>query len=203
MPDGAFKSKARKGNSTMRDRRANGRSFMRNHGSVSLVLAVVLLLASCDSATVDAPAPVGGPRVSEDRSPDPDLDLVTGQTIFVPAYTEILLGRDRRLLLSTSIAIHNAAVSEPLIVQSVRHYDTDGNLIKEYVEQPLQLGPLATRVFAVERPETGMGAGSNFIVEWAAQKAIYEPVVEAVMVGSAGTQGFSLISPERVMKHNE
>lgn len=167
------------------------------------MLAGLLILASCDPKGVEETVPSGAPGVSLYAGSDQDLDLVTGQTIFVPAYSEIVFPRESRLLLSTSLAIHNAALSEPLVVQSARHYDTDGNLVKEYVDQPLQLAPLATKVFVAERPSEGTGAGANFIVEWAAQKAIYEPVVEAVMVGSAGTHGYSLISPGRVMKQDE
>lgn len=167
------------------------------------MLAGLLLLASCDPKGVEETVPSGAPGVSEYAGSDADLDLVTGQTIFVPAYSEILRSHGRSVLLSSSLAIHNAALSEPLVVQSVRHYDTDGNLVKEYVERPLQVAPLATIVFVVERPGEGTGAGANFIVEWAAQKAIYEPVVEAVMVGSVGNHGYSLISPGRVMKQDE
>lgn len=176
---------------------------MTNGRNTCLVLAGLLTLASCDPRGVEERVPSGAPGVSEYAGSDADLDLVTGQTIFVPAYSEILLSRERTRLLSTSLAIHNAAPSEPLVVQSVRHYDTDGNLVKEYVERPLQLAPFATKVFVVERPSEGTGAGANFVVEWAAQKAIFEPVVEAVMLGSSGNRGYSLVSPGRVMKQSE
>ena len=171
--------------------------------NVCLVLAAVMILGSCAPKGVEEVSPSGAPGITEYEGSDADLDLVSGQTIFVPAYSEIFLSGGSRLSLSPSIAIHNAASSESLVLRSVRHYDTHGKLVKEYVEQPLQLAPLATKVFLVERPGEGAGAGANFIVEWAAHKAIYEPVIEAVMVGSAGTHGFSLISPGRVMKQHE
>ena len=169
----------------------------------TLFFAAITILTSCDPEVAEETTPPGAPGVSPYVGSVTDLDLVTGQMIFIPAYSEILLGGGSRLSFTTSLAIHNAALSSPLVVKSVRHYDTDGKLVKEYVEQPLQLAPLATKVFLVERPSRGTGAGANFIVEWAAEKAIYEPVIEAVMVTSSGTRGFSLISPGRVMKQDE
>lgn len=170
---------------------------------IFLVLAAALFLASCAPEGAEDAAPSGALGISVYEGPDTDLDLVTGQTVFVPAYSEILLGGGRTLSLSPSIAIHNADLSESLVVQSVRQYDTHGNLVNEYVEKPLQLAPMATKVLVMEQPGKGTGAGANFVVEWAAQKAIYEPVIEAVMVGSSGNQGFSLISPGRVIKQYE
>ena len=55
----------------------------------------------------------------------------------------------------------------------------------------------------IKVPETGRGLGANFIVEWASSTAIHEPVVEAVMLTSLGTHGFSLISAGRVLEKSE
>ena len=184
-------------------RTANASRPVMDNSKLCLVLASALVLVSCAPAPVEEAPQPEATGVSEYVRPDTDLALVTGQTIFVPAYSEIRRGPESRLSLSLSLAIHNTSLSEPLVVQSVRHYETNGNLIKEYVEQSLRLDPLATMVFEVEGQGQGAGAGGNFIVEWAAEKAIYEPVVEAVMVGSIGTHGFSLISPGRVMKRAE
>lgn len=43
------------------------------------------------------------------------------------------------------------------------------------------------------------GAGANFLVDWGAEQPISEPVVEAVMIGTASQQGISFISPGRVV----
>ena len=171
-------------------------------------VAALFFLCSCGSDKVEEPAALPTPQTAAEPAPridldlDLDLDLVKGQSIFVPAYSEILFGQ-RTLSFSLSLAIHNADMSGSLTIKSARHYDTDGVLIREYAENPVQLPPLATKVFSVEVPESGRGLGANFIVEWASATVIHEPVVEAVMLTSLGTHGFSVISPGRVLRESE
>ena len=41
--------------------------------------------------------------------------------------------------------------------------------------------------------------GANFIVEWSAEGLITDPLIEAVMVGSLGAQGFAFTSRGKPM----
>lgn len=131
-----------------------------------------------------------------------DLRIVVGQTLYVPAYSEVLLGgRGLTHELVVTLAIHNTDFDSPIIIQSVRYYDTDGELVREYIEDPLEVVPLATTGFLVEARDTIGGWGSNFIVEWVAEEPVHEPIIESIMVSTGGTQGISLISPGRVISH--
>jgi hypothetical protein len=47
--------------------------------------------------------------------------------------------------------------------------------------------------------DTRGGLGANFVVEWAAEAAVSDPVVESIMVGASGTKGFSFTSQARVV----
>jgi hypothetical protein len=60
---------------------------------------------------------------------------------------------------------------------------------------------MASTDFVVNKSDSSGGAGANFIVEWAADKEVSEPVIEAVMIGTQSTQGISFISPGRVVKN--
>ena len=84
--------------------------------------------------------------------------------------------------------------------QRRRYFDTNGQLVAEYVESSRQLAPMATTEFVISRSDDRGGTGANFTVEWGAEEAVYEPVVEAVMISAAGTQGLSLLSPARVLE---
>lgn len=133
-----------------------------------------------------------------------DLRIVTGQTLYVPAYSEVLLGgRDLTLELVVTLAIHNTDLDAPIIIQSVRYYDTNGELVREYIEEPIEISSLATTGFLVEAQDTSGGWGSNFIVEWVAEEPVSEPIVEAVMVSRSGTHGVSMISLGRVISQND
>ncbi len=72
-------------------------------------------------------------------------------------------------------------------------------MLQEYVEQPLQLGSLAsTDVFVEERDARG-GSGASFLVDWRAAEAVNVPLIEAIMVGTSGTQGITFNSLGRVV----
>lgn len=127
------------------------------------------------------------------------IDIVTGQTVFVPAYSEIYGSNSGTLSgLNATLAIHNTDPDDAILIRSVRYYDTDGVLIRDFMTAPVSLPPMGTTGFVVRAGEVG-GWGTNFIVEWGAEKPVYEPVIEAVMVGELGTNGISFISAGRVV----
>jgi hypothetical protein len=128
-----------------------------------------------------------------------DLQIVTGQTIFVPAYSEIFHTDSRTINLTVTLAVHNTDSEHPIIIQSVRYYDTDGDLVRDYVDAPLLLNPLATTGFVVDEG----GFGANFIVEWVAEQPVFEPVVEAIMIHTGNQQGLSLITTGRIVAQIE
>jgi hypothetical protein len=51
----------------------------------------------------------------------------------------------------------------------------------------------------VPAENTRAGTGANFIVEWTADGRITDPLIEAVMVGTLGAQGFSFTSRGKPM----
>lgn len=129
-----------------------------------------------------------------------DLEIVTGQTVFVPAYAEIFYGSaEDTLPLTTTLAIHNSDPTHTIVVSSIRYYDTDGTLAKDYVDTPIQLKPMATTAVVVEPQTSSSGWGSNFLVVWGSEAPVYEPVIEAVMVSRRGAEGVSFISEGRVL----
>jgi len=65
------------------------------------------------------------------------LNIVTGQTLFIPAYKEFFIGRVRVVNLQTTVSIFNTDTDAAIIIKSARYYDTDGQLVKEYIEDPL------------------------------------------------------------------
>jgi hypothetical protein len=72
-------------------------------------------------------------------------------------------------------------------------------LVRDYIDQPVEVAPLATTGFLVDDRDMSGGWGANFIVEWVAEEPVYEPIVEAIMIGARDTQGISMISPGRVI----
>ncbi|MDZ8054272.1 MAG: DUF3124 domain-containing protein [Aulosira sp. ZfuVER01] len=132
---------------------------------------------------------------------DKNFQIAMGQTIYVPVYSHIYHNDERKILdLAATLSIRNTDLTNPMIVTAVRYYDSNGKLIKQYLERPIQLNALASTDFFVNRTDTSGGSGANFIVEWVSQKAISEPIVEAVMIATEFQQGVSFVSPGKVIK---
>ncbi|MBC7813216.1 MAG: DUF3124 domain-containing protein [Burkholderiales bacterium] len=162
--------------------------------AVSLVSVVTAACASQETASTPAPTQALQPV---DES---DLQIVMGQIVYVPAYGEIYNGDGLQAMqLAVTLAIHNSDTDAPIIIQSVQYFDTDGNLVRDYISDPVEISPLATTGFVVESGDNSGGWGSNFLVEWGAEQPVYEPVIEAIMISTQGTHGVSLISTGRVV----
>jgi hypothetical protein len=164
---------------------------------LAIAFILLLLLSAC-TMTQETPSSstAGNIQPIADRT----LHIVTGQTIYVPAYSEVFFGSTNQTMdLTVTLAIHNTDLDTPIIVQSVRYFDTDGALVQDYVADPVELDPLATIGFVIPDSDTTGGWGANFIVEWGAEQAVYEPIIEALMVSSQGTHGISMISEGRIL----
>ena len=166
-----------------------------------VLLLVVSLLCACAAPPLSQSPPT---------SPDAetivvqDLDITTGQTIYVPAYSEIYHASGGRTLdLAVTLSIHNTDLEHPIVLTSVRYYASNGGLLTEYLDSPQRLGPMASTDFFVDADEQSGGVGTNFLVDWVAEQAVYEPVVEALMLSTTSAQGISFSSPGRVVSQVE
>jgi hypothetical protein len=56
-----------------------------------------------------------------------ELQVVSGETIYVPAYSHVYsMSRDRQFDLSVTLSVRNTDLEYPIIVSSVRYYDNNG-----------------------------------------------------------------------------
>jgi hypothetical protein len=173
-------------------------------GKLSIVLAALSLvsLASChheQRGETTASGPKGRTGVTEVGPIEADR-MVAGQTIYVPAYPSILTSdRANAFDLAVTLSLRNTDPERSIVVASARYYDRDGKMIRDYLKKPLRLGPMAsTEFFVAEHHSTGE-VSASFLVEWVAESRVNAPLVESVMVGTAGTQGVSFTSRGRVL----
>ncbi|HLO76702.1 MAG TPA: DUF3124 domain-containing protein [Magnetospirillum sp.] len=128
-----------------------------------------------------------------------------GQSVYVPVYSHIWhgnldgKGKPQTLLLSSMLSIRNTDPGHGLTVRSVRYYDTAGKLIREYLPQAAQLGPMASTDVFVEHKDDAGGTGANFVVEWTADRAISAPIVEVVNAYFFGPHSLAFTSPGKVI----
>ncbi len=137
---------------------------------------------------------------SQEIISDETLKIAMGQTIYVPIYSEIHHFKNRTFPLSATLSVRNTDPQNPIIITSVKYYNSDGKLVREHLENPLRMAPLATTDFIVDQNDRTGGSGANFLVEWIAETKVYEPIVEAVMVSTTSQQGISFLSKGRVIE---
>lgn len=123
--------------------------------------------------------------------------LVDAQTVYVPSYSHIYAQGGIAHLLETTLSIRNTDPEHSILLNSVDYHDTEGKLVKKYLDKAAKLGPLQTTAFLVEKQDIRGGSGANFIVTWSAEQPVYEPIIEAIMVGAPNNLPISFISHGR------
>ena len=125
------------------------------------------------------------------------IEIVEGQTVYVPIYSHIYADGGKPYLLEATLSIRNLDPQQSISIKSVNYFDTSGKLLSVYLKEPRALGPLETTEFLIEKRDTRGGSGANFIVVWDAEKPVYQPIIEAVMVGFSDNRSISFTSPGR------
>jgi hypothetical protein len=130
-----------------------------------------------------------------------EVRLSKGQTLYVPAYSNVFSGpRKRPFQLATTLSIRNTDMAASFRVTAIDYYDTNGKLVRRYLDKPLALRPLASTSVHIEEKDVSGGFGANFIVRWDADRAINAPIVECVMIGATSGQGISFVSPAQEIR---
>ncbi|AFY86315.1 DUF3124 domain-containing protein [Chroococcidiopsis thermalis] len=166
------------------------------------LLVSVFFLYSCTSPSPSQQA--NSPQKTSSQqvvNVDENFKRVAGQTVYVPVYSHIYHDDGKKTFnLAATLSIRNTDLANPIVITFVRYYDTNGKLVRQYLEQPIQIDALASTDFVIDTTDTSGGSGAKFLVEWIAQTEISEPIIEAVMIGSGYHQGISFISPGKVIK---
>ena len=89
--------------------------------------------------------------------------------------------------MEATLSIRNSDPKEDIALAFVRYYDTNGKLIKEYLEKPMLLKPQAAAEFLVAQKEIEGASGANFLVEWISDTKANKPFIEAVMTVNCAT----------------
>ena len=133
---------------------------------------------------------------AESWSSESGIRLSKGQTVYVPAYSNVFTGPKKLpFQLATTLSIRSTDLSAAIRISSIDYYDTGGRLIRRYLDKPVSLGPLASTFIHIEERDVSGGFGANFIVRWNSDRIVNAPVIECVMIGATSGQGISFVSP--------
>ena len=130
-----------------------------------------------------------------------NIQLSTGQTVYVPIYSHIYSGiKARPFDLAATLSIRNTNLKSSIIIVSVKYYDSAGKMIKDYLDGPIKLGALASTRYIIKENEKAGGSGANFMVLWQSEEKVNPPIIEGVMIGTHSGQGISFVSRGQVIK---
>ena len=128
-------------------------------------------------------------------------ELSAGQHLYVPVYSHIYTGdKERPFNLAVTLSVRNTDPGSALRLTTVDYYDTEGRLVRKYLDALRELGPLASIRYVVAERDVEGGSGANFLVRWEAAQPINAPVVESVMIGAQSGQGISFTSQAREIR---
>ncbi len=172
--------------------------------------AWVVLLAGCQTPADDfAPPSTSATQEAAERPGSPIGAPLTqfpegarsGAVVYVPVYSHIYHNDgDRRFKLAATLSLRNTDPRRSVTVASVAYYDSDGRLVREYLDAPLTLGPLVSRAYVVAVNDDTGGSGANFLVTWSADTDVSDPLIETVMISTASSQGLSFTGQAQVIQ---
>lgn len=111
---------------------------------------------------------------------------------YLPVYSHIYpLRKQRPFYLSATISIRNLSPGDEMFLISADYYNTEGDLVRNYLDKPIFIKPLESIAFVMSEEETEGGSGAKFIFEWAVKNDKNPPLFEAIMVSTLGQQGLS------------
>lgn len=118
-----------------------------------------------------------------------------GQLVYVPVYSHIYSGnREQPFLLTVTLSIRNIDPVNQIKVTRVDYYETQGRLLKKYIDKPITLNPLESSRYIVPQKDKSGGSGANFLVKWHSDNAVSPPIIETIMISTQMQRGISFTS---------
>jgi len=160
-------------------------------GIVGGITILVFFLSSCKQPkATEQPVEILDEHTLDRRVNEATVDSLMRE-VYVPIYSDIYnQTRDSRTLLTATLSIRNTSIRDSLFISKIDYYNTAGDLVRSYLDQPVYLRPMESIDYVIEQQDTSGGSGANFLIDWYSKKPL-APLFQAVMVGGLGAQAFS------------
>ncbi len=157
------------------------------------ILALTSVLFSCEKQKeISSYDPVNWSERTTNISPADSLEKGTS---YLSVYSEIYSQTEHRTHnLTSTVSMRNVDNKDTLFVENAEYFNTHGEPIRIYFEDPIYIAPLETVEIVVDENDMEGGTGANFIFNWAKKRSAPEPLFEAVMISTSGQQGLSFTS---------
>lgn len=123
-------------------------------------------------------------------------------TLYVPIYSDIYMdAQNQNSLLSATLSIRNTSFNDSLFITVIDYYNTTGDKVKSFIENTINVPPMATVNYVIEKDDDTGGPGANFIIVMNAKSSEIKPLVQAVMLGNLGNKSFAFCTDAYSISH--
>ena len=131
------------------------------------------------------------------------IDYDYTDSVYVPIYSDIYSRtKDIRFLLTATLSVRNTSFVDTMIIRAIDYFDTKGKFIRDYLDHPIYLAPMASIDYVIDEEDRSGGSGANFIVIWSAKNVLLKPVIQAVMISTNGQQGVAFTTEGQSIKQS-
>lgn len=121
----------------------------------------------------------------------PVENMEKGRT-YLSVYSHIYTNSQHRIHeLTATISLRNVNPEDTIYISKADFYNTEGQLIKRFLDHPIFIAPMETFEMVIEETDNSGGSGANFIFDWLKNLSSADPLFEGVMISTAGQQGLS------------
>lgn len=121
----------------------------------------------------------------------PNDSLELGQS-YLSVYSQIYSETEHKTHnLTVTVSIRNVSEKDSIFILNAKYFDTKGNLINTYFDQPVFIAPMETAEIVIDETNKDGGTGANFLFDWAINRTSNAPMFEAIMISTSGQQGLS------------
>lgn len=157
------------------------------------LLFVGLIFFSCQRQ-METPPPLPKSIDWDSRS----IDMIPGDSVlekgktYLSVYSDIYRwSEEYSRSITATISIRNVNSNDSIYLFNAEYYNTEGELIKSYLDKPAYIGPMETVEIVIHQDDKSGGTGANFVFDWGVSNGTNEPFFEGVMISLVGTQGFA------------
>lgn len=131
----------------------------------------------------------------------PNNNMPFQKLYYVPVYSNIYGDEDSpKVMLSATLSIRNTSLDNSLYVTKIDYYNTKGDFVRSYLTKSIELPPMGTLNYIVEKQDDTGGDGANFVVAIESEAKNVSPLIETIMIGTFSNKAFSFTSDSVVIE---
>ena len=116
--------------------------------------------------------------------------------VYLPLYSSVVVGGGATVvLMGAYVTIRNVSADAPVVINSARYFDRNGELVSQLAPASFTLKPMSTVEIFIPITEASVGIkggrGGSILLDWASEGAVPEPMMEALVLGSVGNGSYS------------